>query len=323
MPLLIFGLSALPTIARQDSNAAAHEQWAFSAEESAFENPVSLPDAVRKLLAADPHVAKALEIRHIEPVGLPTEWFTASKIKLGISNDDGLVVMGADAMHGANINPFWILRHTRHGYQLILTLAAHDLTFLKSTTNKLRDLQSASATASQRSESVLKFDGNVYRMAERSSGPIGVEIPANLSSFQLQKSFVQSATQDPISTLDQARAWLWQQCSMQQSVILKIALHSKEGDLTETTYYVERPATGQIQLTIQKHRISVDHAAPLSRKPWSVTEDQILVAARIDRRLGPPEDPAHAKPIPETQNPPSDTYILVFSDDSGAIVATL
>jgi hypothetical protein len=321
--LVVFGSSHLPAIAHQDAKAAAHEQWAFSAEESAFENPAPLTDSVRKILAADPHVARTLASRQINPAELPKQWFTVSKINLGISGETGFVVMGADAMRGANINPFWVFRHTRRGYQLVLTLAAHDLTFLKSTSNKLRDLQSASATASQRSESVYKFDGNVYRVAERSSGPIGVEIPANLAAFRVQKSVVQLPSQSPKAAIDEARAWLWQQYTLEKSVVLRLTSNSKDGEITETTYYLERPSPGQIQFTIQKHQVLADLAVPHSGKPWAITDDQILVATKFERRQGAPEDPAHAKPIPEAQNPPSGPYILVFSNDSGAIVATL
>jgi hypothetical protein len=314
--LFLFGVFVAPSRAQEAPPGS--DQWVFSAEEDKFENPTALPAPVLKLLAADPHVANTLKQQKIPPAELPKEWFTASRIKLGASSEEGFIVMGAKVMGGANINSFWVFRHSHHDYQVVFTAAVHDLSFMKALTNGLRNIQIVSLTASQRSEAVCKFDGKVYRVAERSSGPIGVEIPANLTTLQLQQSFVQPANQDSTSTLNQARAWLWQQWRLQKTAVLKVKLHFTEGDTTEITYYLESAAPGAGQLTIQKHQVVVDRS-----KPWSLVEDQIFTATILDRREAAPKDLANPRPILPTEDLPAGSYVLIFTDNSGAIVTTL
>jgi hypothetical protein len=180
----------------------------FSAEDDKFPDAVPLPDCVRRLLASDPHVVNTLAYKQLSPVRLPAEWFTASERKLGQSNGTYLVVMGADLMRGANINPFWIFHLSANSCDLLLAVGALNLEVLNTTTNSFPDIKIVALTAGRYFESRYSFDGHGYRMVMRTSQPLGDEVPQDLSDFETQNPLVQRPEQNPTPILDEARAWL-------------------------------------------------------------------------------------------------------------------
>jgi hypothetical protein len=319
--LVALGLTAFRVTAQQPPETFSHPPTSFSAEDDKFPNAVPLPDCVRHLLSSDERVVNTLKYEQLSPEQLPANWFTASEQDLGQTNGKYLLVMGANVMRGANINPFWILRRTANSCDLLLSLGAHDLEVLTTRTNGLPDIRIAASTAVRYFENQYSFDGRNYQMVKRTSQPIGEEIPHSLSGFETRKPFVQVAGQSPDPIVCEARAWLWRQWWLEKPSYLKVTLYSKEGDETTTTYFI-RKLGGDLQVMIQTHRILVDRV-PHSGARHPTVEDEVVVAADVERRLALKNSPDRKTNVPENQEASPDSYELYFNDDSGNDVAIL
>jgi hypothetical protein len=307
--------------AQEPQETFSHPPTSFSAEDDKFPHAVPLPDCVRRLLANDDHVANTLNYEHLSREQLPADWFTASEQKLAQGDETYLVVMGAGMMRGANINPFWVFRQSTKYCDLLLSAGAHDLEVLKTKTNGLPDVKIAAATAVLYFESEYTFDGHSYQVVKRASQPIGEEIPRNLSDLETRKPLVQGVGQNPDPILCEARAWLWRQWWLEKPSYLRAVLHSKEGDETTTTYFIRRIGS-QLDVMIQRHRVLVDRVSHAgARRP--TIEDEIVIAADVERRLALKDNPDRTKSVPEGQEAPPDSFELYFNNDSGINVAIL
>jgi hypothetical protein len=287
----------------------------FSAEDATFPNAIPLPECARRLLAQDTKTAGPLKYEAMSPEELPEDWFTASEETLGQGSEKLLVVMGAKMMRGANINPFWIFRRSGQTCKVILSVAAHNLVVLKRRTNGLPDIQIGGSTAVTLFESWYEFDGESYRRARTLTQPIGYEVPQDLSGFETRPPLIQTVSQDPSALLSKARDWLWRHWHSQKPSYLKVILHSKEGDETTTTYFLERGADGPI-IAVQIHSVSVDRA-PHSGPRKTVVEDEILVATSIERRWAIAGNPDRKSRVPDSQDASPDSYELFLNDDHG------
>jgi hypothetical protein len=296
--LLAFGLTAIRVTAQQFQQTFSRLPTSFSAEDDKFPNAVPLPGCVRHLLASDERVVNVLKYEHLSPAQLPADWFTASERDLEQGNEKYLVVMGSSMMRGANVNPFWIFRRSENSCDLLLTVAAHHLEVLKAKTNGLPDIKLAALTAIRYFENEYRFDGNNYRAAKRTSQPIGEEIPQNLSDFETREPLVQRLAQNPEPIICEARAWLWQQWWLEKPSYLKVTLYSIEGDETTTTYFI-RKSGGALEVLIQKHQVIVDRTTHAGARQATV-EDEIIIAADVERRLALKNNPDRKTNVPES-----------------------
>jgi hypothetical protein len=73
---------------------------------------------------------------------------------------------------GANVEPFWVLRKTSKGFDLVLSQSAHDLKILSTRSNGYRDIRLFSLTATTVITKDFKFDGKAYRFHSSKSAPI-------------------------------------------------------------------------------------------------------------------------------------------------------
>jgi hypothetical protein len=267
------------------------------------------------LLGTDEHVANTLEYKQLRPQQLPADWFTVSEIQVGQPDARYLVVMGTSWMSGANINPFWVFRHSAKSCELLLSVGAHELDVLKSATNGLLDIQIAALTADRYFLTRYKFDGRSYQVERRTSQPIGEEIPRDLASFETRNPLVQQVEQNPAPILEEARAWLWRQWWLEKPSYLKVTLHSKEGDETTTIYFVRKTGHG-LDVLVQIHRILVDRA-PHSGSRRPIVEDEIIIAVNVERRLALKNRPDRKTEVPEGQDVSPDSYELYFNNESG------
>ena len=319
--LLIFGLTAFRAAGQEAAKTLSHPPTSFSMEDDKFPGAVPLPDCVRRLLTSDDHVVNTLQYADLTPEQLPEEWFTVSEKDLGQNNGKLLVVMGASQMRGANINPFWIFQQFERSCRLLLDVGAHDLEILDSKTNGLPDIEIDAATAVWYFENLFKFDGRGYQEVSRSSGPIGEEVPVDLSHYDTRKPLVQGVTQNPDPVLSEARAWLWKQWWLEKPSYLTVTLHSKEGDETSTTYFI-RKMGGRLDVLIRIHRALVDRS-PHVRAGHPLIEDEILVASDVQRRWALKNNPDRTVEVPEGQEAEPDSYELYMIDDSGGNVVIL
>jgi len=138
------------------------EQTEFSAEDASVHNPIEIPRAVMTILGKDHWVHNALENESIPSEKLPPSWFSASTIHLGSANELDLVVVGEGPLAGANVVTFWLFLATPHGYELVLTQSAHDLTIETTRHKGYRDIEASTESAITFCSALFKFDGNTY-----------------------------------------------------------------------------------------------------------------------------------------------------------------
>jgi len=319
--LLVAALAVFCTNAQQSHKAVPHPLISFSAEDDKFAHAVPLPDCVRRLLASDEHVINTLKYEQLPAEQLPADWFTASRTELGAHSGAYYVVMGAGVMRGANINPFWIFQRSPKSCNLLLSVGAHDLAVLKTSTNGLRDIEISALTAVRYFQTRYKFEGHSYQVAKRTSQPIGEETPRDLSKFETRAPLVQGVGLNPETIVKEARAWLWQQWWHEKPSYLKITLYSIEGDETTISYFIRK--TGQrLEVVIQTHRDLVDRVPhPGNRHP--IVEDEMVVAVDVEQRLALANNPDRKTVVSEDQEASPDTYELYFDDESGTNLAIL
>jgi hypothetical protein len=138
------------------------EQTHFSAENESVQKPVPLPEDVLVILKQDEMVRNALEDENVPADKLPSTWFSASVVHLSSPEKEDLIVVGEPPLSGANIVTFWIFCASPHGYELVLTAAAHDLIVRKKRWNGHLEIEMLAATAVEVSSVLFRWDGKRY-----------------------------------------------------------------------------------------------------------------------------------------------------------------
>lgn len=139
------------------------EQSSFSAETVGVDRPVPIPNKVTTILARDERVASFLKSEGLTPEQMPKEWFSASIVHLSDTNSPDLVVKAEAPILGANITTFWIFRHAQDGYQLLLEAHGHDLSVMRTSHGRYRNIQVSGKTASEYSSTTYRFSGVEYK----------------------------------------------------------------------------------------------------------------------------------------------------------------
>ena len=124
--LLLSIVIALPVALSQKPSGTAHPQTIFQLEEK-FKHPFPLPASVLGTLQADTSNQQMFESCPSRGSlhAMPSSWFIASEVKLKHGESSGLVVRAENGcLWGANIGPFWVFRHTDHGFELVLDASA-------------------------------------------------------------------------------------------------------------------------------------------------------------------------------------------------------
>jgi hypothetical protein len=143
------------------------EQTHFSAEDEGVKHPVPIPADVMAILRVDESVENAtayLESDGFTSSELTSKLFSASKIALGSSRQEDLIVVAEGPLRGANVTTFWIFFHGGEGYTLAFKFFAHDLIVKESRSNGYRDLEMLEATAATVTDISFRFDGREYKL---------------------------------------------------------------------------------------------------------------------------------------------------------------
>jgi hypothetical protein len=165
-------------------SASSREQSQFSMETGAVpvRSPKDLPQGALQLLREDRMILNCSQAAKMQPDQVPASWFVASEIHLDGSVEKDLVVQGRDlhltpapnrCLMGANVAPFWVLRKTRTGYSLVLSVAAHDLGVLETRSKGFRDIEAFAMTAVTGFSATYEFDGEKYQVSRTDSKPLG------------------------------------------------------------------------------------------------------------------------------------------------------
>src|SRR5258708_12910473 len=70
---------------------------------------------------------------------------------------------GNGCLYGANIGPFWVVRKTPRGYQMLLSVSTLGLSVLRSRTNGYRDVSAGAIVSGKAVFVIYKFSGRRYR----------------------------------------------------------------------------------------------------------------------------------------------------------------
>ena len=134
--------------------------------------PIPLPQGARAVLAEDRSIRQTMRQEGIKT--LPKNWFTATYVHLGPVGEKDLLVLGNQGpLLGANVAPIWVLRPSGPSWKIILAGApALGINVLASRSGGYYDLEIGKATSDQAYVGLLRFDGDVYRLAEGHWSPI-------------------------------------------------------------------------------------------------------------------------------------------------------
>jgi hypothetical protein len=169
--LLTIGMFETVAEAQRRKNSRVRGQSEFSAEDTSVRRPVSLPKDALEILRKE--VLQYGKDEDQTPDELATESFLASEIHLDGPNEIALIVMGEGRLRGANVISFWVFRKSPQGYELILDVAAHDLTVKRTRWKGYRIIETAKLTSSIGTIATFRFDGKRYRLYKTKSQPIG------------------------------------------------------------------------------------------------------------------------------------------------------
>ena len=138
-------------------------QTQFSAEDKGVKSPVTIPPEVMVILREDDMVKNQMENEEPRPAELPQSWFSASKIRLGPTRADGLIVQATGPLVGANVVVFWIFIPSQDGWKLALMTPAHDLIVSQTRFNGYRNLEADAMTCCTITTARFRFDGREYK----------------------------------------------------------------------------------------------------------------------------------------------------------------
>lgn len=158
-------------------SAHALEQTSFQLEEP-VKHPAPLPRAVLEKLRAETRDTTCPNSK--AATDFDDSWFGASEVTLRRGELPALVVKAENAcLWGANIGPFWVFRHSKTGYEIVLSESALGLEVLNTRTNGYRDIQLSAATARDVLTAVYKFKNGKYGVAIKRTKPIGQQGPTS------------------------------------------------------------------------------------------------------------------------------------------------
>jgi hypothetical protein len=162
---------------REKKSRMAPEQTVFSVELEVVPvaRPTNLSEAAIHALAKDSAVSSCLgeenSSRHLPP----NSWFLASEIHLARADMTDLVVMPGEvpaaeagpAPNACFLGPYtskwWILRKVAEGYEVVLTVDAHDIEVTRTKRNGYRDIEAGITSMQGTTVTTYRFDGHRYR----------------------------------------------------------------------------------------------------------------------------------------------------------------
>jgi len=160
------------------------EQTAFSMEQEIVPvaRPTNLSQAALRALAKDSAVSSCLGVENSSRDLPPASWFVASEIHLARADMTDLIVLPVEPPSGMKPAPnacflgpyttkWWILRKVAEGYEVILTVDAHDIQVIRTKSNGYRDIEAGISSMQETTVRLYRFDRNCYKLySERQLG---------------------------------------------------------------------------------------------------------------------------------------------------------
>jgi hypothetical protein len=133
----------------------------FSADERKF--PLSVSSDVLKLLLKTKQAPWGFAFASEKEVDNPAQLFRAVEVRLGLSEEVGLIVLGIPPMSGADNDWFWVVRSPGRNPKVILFVGGNSLELMDTTMNGYRDIRSTWSSPSETDETTYHFDGTTYK----------------------------------------------------------------------------------------------------------------------------------------------------------------
>jgi hypothetical protein len=162
-----------------NAGAQGDEQIGFSFEKVIvpIRKPVALPDSALRALERDSAVVSCLAEQGLPQTPVPGSWFVASEVHLSKSDQVDYVVLPAHleaedpkrpapnaCFYYPYTGQFWIIRSAEKQYEVILSIATHDLSVLQTRRNGYRNIETGISSLQGRSSGLYKFDGHRYKL---------------------------------------------------------------------------------------------------------------------------------------------------------------
>jgi hypothetical protein len=181
--LTVFG-AASP--AQQGEKTREREQLDFSMEQEIvpIQQPVTLSKGALKVLEKEADVSSCMENAKLSAGQLPNSWFVGSQVHLDGPDEIDLIVLpsqlkATQPMHpvpnacffGPYTTKFWVLRMSMKGFELVLSVNAHDLGVRKTSWERHRDIEASVSSLNGTTTSIFRFDGQQYRLQKENAAP--------------------------------------------------------------------------------------------------------------------------------------------------------
>jgi len=187
-PLLMVGVLVVFARAQQRERAQHQQQTEFSMEQEIvpIKKALTPPEAALRTLERQPAVSSCLESENSSNGQLPASWFVASEIHLAGPDESDLIVLPAElkapvpmrpAPNACFIGPytskFWVLRKMGEGYQVVLSVDAHDVKLRPTRWRGYRDIETSISNLRGTTTTLYRFDGDKYRLFRQTTKPKG------------------------------------------------------------------------------------------------------------------------------------------------------
>lgn len=147
----------------QGRKANTNEQFIFSAEDEVVEQPAPLADSA---IEAITRIEETPRRNNVDRENL-----MASAIHLSRADESDLIVIGKGYLRGAHVVPFWVLRRTNQGYDVLLATTSDGLKILNARQKGYRTIEVYNVNAGVVFTTTYGFDGSRYQRFKVSSSP--------------------------------------------------------------------------------------------------------------------------------------------------------
>jgi hypothetical protein len=175
--LLLFAVSVYEMAAQVPvaEMTRQREQSSFSMEQEIVPivKPATLSEGALRALEKDADIASCMENENLSPGQLPFSWFIGSQIHLDGPDEIDLIVLPNLTANTCFVGPytakFWVLRMTRKGYELALSVHTHGMEVLKRSWKGYRDIETTVSTLHGTTTTLFRFDGKQYALQSQSA----------------------------------------------------------------------------------------------------------------------------------------------------------
>jgi len=133
--------------------------------EERFKHQVKVPREVLRLMR---HEIERKRMCRIDETTDVSPWFSAARIDLGGRDKSLILASDQECLNGVDNNWFWVFLKRQKRYRMVLTGGTLSIDVIRSTSSRLRNIETNVATASTNYTNVYKFNGSAY-MAHRCS----------------------------------------------------------------------------------------------------------------------------------------------------------